>query len=91
VDKRTGRPYLADSGEVPDSVHPLLKDRIPNPSLERWTPENCAEFNAVNKALNEGAKIEDLVVHTVQVRSGNPFPRCNNCRVTTAGAIVTSD
>lgn len=41
----------------------MLRDRMPNPSLEEYyLPENSAEFKAVNNALKDGVKLEDLDV-----------------------------
>ena len=47
--------------------------------------------NTVNKAVRDGARMENLVVHTVKTSSGKAFPRCHNCQKTTAGSTVTSD
>lgn len=61
---------------------------MPNPSLEKWPVVNCAEFNAVNNALNSGARIGNLDVGTVMVKTGQAFPMCRNCQVTIFGANV---
>lgn len=63
---------------------------MPSSSLERWDIENCAEFKAVNDALNAGAKIKNLEVHTVLTKNGESFPMCQNCQVTIFGVMVTS-
>jgi hypothetical protein len=91
VDTVSGRVFYGVSGEVPRNVHPDLAARMPAESLERWCVTNCAEFNAVNRALHAGAEMESLEVHTVVTRTGRPMPRCDNCRVTTSGVNVTSD
>lgn len=91
VDAETGKVYYGDSESIAEDIHPLIRERMPDPSLEKWPVANCAEFNACNNALLNGAKLEDLTVHTVKVKTGEPFPRCNNCRVTTDGTTVTSD
>ncbi len=91
VDQSTGKVYRSTSGSPPSAIHPQLESRMPNPSLEPWTPQNCAEFGACNAALQDGALLEDLEVHTVRTKSGAPYPRCRNCSVTTDGATVTSD
>ena len=38
-----------------------------------------------------GSKLNSLEVHTVRTATGEVFPRCANCRITTAGTTVTSD
>jgi hypothetical protein len=92
VNKITGKVYKGTSGKpYPTEIHPALKDRMPDPSMERWAPENCAEFKAVNEALLDGATFGDLEVSTVIVRSGEAFPRCNNCQKTTDGVDVITD
>jgi RHS repeat-associated protein len=91
VDAKTGKIYYGDSGTHPDNINQALRERMPATSLEAWSVENCAEFNATNNALNNGAKMEDLTITTVRVKNGDPEPRCDNCRVTTDGAHVTSD
>ncbi len=60
-------------------------------SLKPWNFENCAEWEAINNALQNGEKIEDLVVFTAKNVSGKPFPCCLNCRLTTLGAAVASN
>ncbi len=91
VDTKTGKVYHGDSGAPDQIINPTLQQRMPNPSLERWPVDNCAEFQAANAALKDGARMENLVIHTVKVRDGLAFPRCQNCQVTTNGATVTSD
>jgi len=93
VDEETGAVYFGDSGKIADEIHPVLQQRIDEmgSSLEDWPIENCAEFNALNNALLGGAKVENLTAHTVIVKSGENFPRCNNCMITTYGLNVTSD
>ncbi|AOR23440.1 RHS repeat-associated core domain-containing protein [Clostridium taeniosporum] len=91
VSRVTGKVYQAESGTISETIHPLLKSRIPNPSLTMRPPANCAEFNAVNKALLDGAKIKDLSVATFKIREGTAFPMCPNCRVTIFGANVVTN
>ncbi len=45
-------------------------------------PNNCAEVDAVNKALKDGGSRRDLEIATVRTRSGDAFPCCNNCKET---------
>lgn len=51
---------------------------------------NCAEFNAVNRALHDGAIWANLRVYTVDVARGVPVPRCANCVLSLDGLIVPS-
>jgi uncharacterized Zn-binding protein involved in type VI secretion len=86
-DLRTGKVYSGTSGRpYPKEIHPDLRARMPAKSLEAWKVENCAEFKAVNEALYDGAKFNDLRIVTVVSRNGMPVPRCANCRLTTHGA-----
>jgi cytidine deaminase len=41
--------------------------------------ENCAEFNAVNNALLNGARAKDLVVKTVHTVTQEGVVPCANC------------
>jgi len=91
VDKKTGRVFYGNSGDMPENIHPQLKRRMPAESLEKWPVENCAEFSAVNKALMKGAKMENLDEHTVRTSSSQAFERCQNCKITTSGTNATSD
>ncbi len=49
-------------------------------SNEKWNIENCAEFNIANQALKNGENLNDLVVYTVNTKSGNYKPPCDNCK-----------
>ena len=92
VDRRTGRVYQDDSGYPHhENIHPKIQSRIPDPSKEKWVPQNCAEFKAVNKALRDGARIDDLEIYTVDSKTLAPAHRCKNCLVTTRGAKVFTD
>jgi hypothetical protein len=74
--------------QMENNINKVLQNRMPNPSLEKWPVANCAEFNAVNNALNSGARIGNLNVGTVMVKTGQAFPMCRNCQVTIFGANV---
>ena len=63
---------------------------MPTRSLETWAIENCAEFKAVNNELKSGARLNNLEVHTVLVKTGEAFPMCQNCQITIFGAVITS-
>lgn len=36
-------------------------------SFEKWTVDNCAEVQAVNQAVKDGAKVEDILLSTIEV------------------------
>ncbi|MEQ1965329.1 RHS repeat-associated core domain-containing protein, partial [Xenorhabdus khoisanae] len=92
VDSTTGKVYSAVSGwPRPKIIHQDLIQRMPPTSLEPWAIENCAEFKVVNLARFDGANIKNLEVHTMRVREFEAYPRCANCRITTAGIKATSD
>jgi hypothetical protein len=99
-DARTGRYYHGVSGAVrPEKIHPYLQGKIdeiakiakerglPKEHLEWWNNvTNCAEFQALNRALLDGGTLDDLFIHTL--RPGGkfgPFPldRCQNCQIFT--------
>jgi RHS repeat-associated protein len=88
----SGSTFFGVSGKpFPELIHPELAARVPATSLEPWHPANCAEFKAVNNALLGGSKLNSLEIHTIRTANGEIMPRCANCRITTAGAKVTSD
>lgn len=92
LDRLTGKSYPGTSGRpYPETIAPELANKMPSESLEKWPVENCAEFKATNNALLDGAKPENLEVHTVVTKTGEAFPRCDNCKLTTDGILTTSD
>ena len=92
VDTTNGRTFFGTSGgPLPEVVHPQLAGRMPGSSLEPWPVANWTEFKSVNNALLGGSRLNSLEVHTVRTATGELFPRCANCRITTAGTKVTSD
>jgi cytidine deaminase len=44
--------------------------------------QTCAEFQALNTALFDGAQEQDLELWCFKAATMDPFPRCGNCRVT---------
>ena len=88
VDIKSGRLYYGDSGGVlPTNINPVLKNQMPAVSGTSWAVANCAEFKAVNNALNAGVKLEDLVVTTVRVRTLAIAPTCKNCQISIQGVL----
>ena len=98
VDKETGRVYEGISGALKDRsmADPKLLELAPEKSLEKWDNVlNCSECDALNKALKDGAKLENLEMHTVKIDKSSKtitdFERCQNCKVTTKDVKTTSD
>ncbi|MCM1260244.1 MAG: hypothetical protein NC222_04740, partial [Staphylococcus sp.] len=64
---------------------------MPDESLTKWTVNNCAEISAVNEALQNGAKMENLVVATLQLDwktvTFTSFSACSNCRISLRGVL----
>ena len=88
VDVQSGRLYYGDSGGVlPTDINPVLKNQMPAISNTNWAVANCAEFKAVNNALNAGVKLENLVVTTVRVRTLVIAPMCKNCQISIQGVL----
>ena len=91
IDMKTGRSYIGESGHKAQRIHPVLEARMPKSSLTSWPVDNCAEFQAVNAALNAGADIHDLVGSTITTRTKADFPRCPNCKITLQGLVFFTD
>lgn len=84
VNQKTGEVFTGHSGVRPDVKHPALLDAMPKDSLERWPVNNCAEVDALNKAMSRrGTKLGDLKVYTVRTDTGKLFKPCKNCKITT--------
>lgn len=93
-DCTTGKRYYGRNNGIKingDEKNPILfgKDGkggiLPSVSLNHLEVGRCAEVAAVNKALNGGAKLENLYMMTVHTRSdmfGNPKEACKNCTYT---------
>ena len=70
-----------------DKTHPGL---LPKESLNNFTIGNCAEIHAVNKALNDGASLENLkmyTIHTTKSSFGKAKKACENCTYALKGRI----
>ncbi|MMZ71358.1 hypothetical protein D1872_347120 [compost metagenome] len=50
----------------------------------KWLVENCAEIWAVRDAIIQGAKIDNLVLRSLDVRTELVKPFCKNCKITFA-------
>ncbi|MBQ6265290.1 MAG: hypothetical protein IJK60_07580 [Clostridia bacterium] len=70
-----------------DSTHPGL---LPKESLNKYPIGNCAEVDAINKALNDGANINNLhmtVIHTTNHQFGSYKESCENCNYAFRGKV----
>ena len=63
---------------------------LPKEPLCKFPIGNCAEVDAVNQALNDGAKLENLfmlTIHTTKSKFGEYKESCENCEYTFKGRI----
>ena len=63
---------------------------LPKHSLNRLAVGNCAEVDAINQALNAGAKLENLyisTIHATRENFGEPKSACENCTFAFMGRI----
>lgn len=63
---------------------------LPKQSLNIYPVGNCSEVDAINNALNSGAKLENLTlltVHTHKEGFGKPKIACENCTYAFKGKI----
>ncbi|BFH16815.1 hypothetical protein WJ0W_005033 [Paenibacillus melissococcoides] len=96
-DARTGKYYYGLNKGVDlsgDAKNPVLfgtKDEpglLPKDSLNDYRVGNCAEVDAANQALNDGAYLSDLYFYTVKVTPnefGAAKTACENCTFTFQG------
>jgi len=90
-DEKTGKYYYGRNNGIEkdgskknpklfgDSNH---KGILPTKSLNQYEVGNCAEVDAINKALNAGAKLENLhitTIHTTKNNFGTNKHACQNC------------
>ncbi|ENX55387.1 hypothetical protein F902_03457 [Acinetobacter higginsii] len=74
------------SGRVDKNVHPQLKKALNNVPEEEQAPwhGNCAEVDAINKALKKGINVEGATIDVVNINSndkrhGTHKPACSSC------------
>ncbi|WP_288886038.1 hypothetical protein [uncultured Eubacterium sp.] len=101
-DEKTGNVYFGRNGGIDKTAsnttkNPILfgnsttKGILPKESLNNYpTPWNCAETDAINKALNSGAKLENLHIFTIDTTKknfGKDKASCINCTIAYKGRI----
>lgn len=89
-----GRNHGIDKNQTPknpiifgDSSHTGI---LPSVSLNGYRIGNCAEVDAINNALNAGAKLENLhisTIHTTASSFGKPKESCLNCTYSFKGKV----
>lgn len=99
-DESTGKYYYGKNKGISINntfKNPILfgddnsKGILPEKSLNKYIVGNCAEVDAVNNALNDGAKLENLymsTIHTTNNSFGDLKSACENCTYTFKGKIV---
>lgn len=84
-DIRTGQTYFGRNGFVEEKVHDILKQLGPETTINGLKLGNCAEMEAVTKALNAGARLEDIKLLVIEAKEkgfGTLKPLCENCDYT---------
>lgn len=71
-----------------EKLNPQLAKLMPGVSLNDYPLGNCAEFQAINRALNAGAKLKNLHVYTMKITTKMPFIACENCTFMFNGKVA---
>ena len=96
IDITTGKKYYGRNGWMKDDTgkkNALLfgpKGLLPKQSLNNYELGNCAEVQSINKALNAGAKLENIcitTIHATKTQMGRLKKACKNCTYTFKGKI----
>ena len=99
VNERTGEMYFGKNGGIGRDgagLHPKLKSILPDKPLNNYpTPWNCAESDAINRALHAGANLEDIHIYTISTtlrgsgdnKYGHDKKSCENCTAAFKGRI----
>ncbi|UII30389.1 hypothetical protein LVD17_19035 [Fulvivirga ulvae] len=92
TNKKTNYSYVGRAGAINSiddpAIHPILKNNLSKKQIESWHQANCAECDATNQALWDGAKWDDLTdPQAFEFKNSNggewvPIDKCDNCKVT---------
>lgn len=89
----TQKKFPTISAEKGLGLHPELAKRLPENT--QWPNiANCAECDAVNQALHNGAKWEDIQIYTIDIRQNGAITdkvRCSECQEIFKNMYVTSE
>jgi len=98
-DEKTGKYYYGRNGGYREKGYirnPILfgdskhEGMLPKISLNKYPVGNCAEVDAINRALNAGADIKHMhltVIHTTKSLFGKYKESCENCRFAFKGKV----
>ena len=98
-DEATGKCYYGINGGYKEEGYEknpiLFGDQnhagiLPKTKLNKFPVGNCAEVDAVNRALNDGASLANLhmtTIYATKKRLGEYKPSCENCIHTFRGRI----
>ncbi|TRX56142.1 RHS repeat-associated core domain-containing protein [Fulvivirga sp. M361] len=97
TNKRTGYTYVGRAGGIRSlndpSIHPELRKRLSKKQIEDWNQANCAECDAANQALWDGASWDELsdprAFEFENVDGGKWIlkEKCDHCEVTFSDKI----
>lgn len=87
--KRTNQYYYGFTGEK-DLLRENTEKQLNMPvkKMEVWDPGHCAEPKAINDALKDGSRKEDLVLLVVRTETGEPGKPCRSCQEMLRGMSV---
>ncbi len=95
-DEKTGKYYYGRNGATYEDGYiknsKLFGENgiLPKESLNGYKVGNCAEVDAINQALNDGADLKNLhmtTIHTTKSSFGKNKEACENCTATFKGKI----
>ncbi len=81
-DSESGMFYFGRNGTLRvgrDNINSTLSLHLPETSLCKYRLGNCSEVDAVNQALNNGAKASNLYLYTIDPHTYLPKTMCENC------------
>ena len=102
-DERTGKTYFGINKGISlngSPKNPIIFGNetslglLPKDSLNQYPLGNCAEVDAINNALNDGAKLENLHIFTAHVtkgKFGQAKCACQNCTQAFRGKIKSNN
>lgn len=99
-DESTGKYYYGKNGGISlnnSPKNPVLFGEngiLPKSSLNRFPLGHCAEVDAINNALNDGAKLSNLHIYTIGTTKkdfGTAKCACENCTYAFKGKVKSNN